>query len=100
MTNEQPILEKDAALWELAKKRAGFKKSLAIYIIVNLFLWALWYFTSDYDRRDNFIPWPIWPMLGWGLGIAIQYVGAYVSPKSISAENEYQKLKINKNNLR
>ena len=98
MTNEQPIFEKDAVLWELAKKRADFKKSLAIYIIVNLFLWALWYFTNDYDRRDNYIPWPIWPMLGWGIGIAFQYVGAYVTIKSLSIEKEYQKLKINSTN--
>ena len=99
MTNEkQPLIEKDTTLWELAKKRADFKKSLAVYIIVNTFLWALWYFTNDYDRRDNYIPWPIWPMLGWGIGIAFQYVGAYVTIKSLSIEKEYQKLKINSTN--
>jgi hypothetical protein len=95
MTNEQPTNEKDAALWELAKKRASFKKSLSVYIIVNIFLWALWYFTDgeSYSWSVRRWPWPLWTSLGWGVGIALQYVGAYIAPKSISVENEYQKLK-------
>lgn len=95
MTNEQPTTEKDATLWELAKKRASFKKSLAVYIIVNLFLWALWYFGDDknYTWSIGRWPWPLWTSLGWGLGIALKFAGAYIAPKSISAESEYQKLK-------
>ena len=92
MIIETPTNEKDAALWETAKKRAGFKKSLAIYCLVNIFLWAIWYFTKQ-DNVGEKIPWPIWPTLGWGLAIGIQYVAAYISPKSFSVENEYQKLK-------
>ena len=95
MTTEQPTNEKDAALWELAKKRASFKKSLSVYIIVNLFLWALWYFGDDNNYTWSFRhwPWPLWTSLGWGVGIALQYASAYIAPKSISVENEYQKLK-------
>jgi predicted membrane protein len=95
MINEQPTNEKDAALWELAKKRASFKTSLSVYVIVNVFLWALWFFTNDNNYGNNVsrLPWPIWPTLGWGVGIAFQYFGAYIAPKSISVENEYQKLK-------
>ena len=33
--------ERDKQLWRIAKKRAGFKKHLASYIIVNGFLWAM-----------------------------------------------------------
>jgi 2TM domain len=97
MINEQPTKEKDAALWELAKKRVSFKTSFSVYVIVNVFLWALWFFTNDnnYGNHGMRFPWPIWPTLGWGVGIAFQYFGAYVVPKSISVENEYQKL-INK----
>lgn len=98
MINEQPAIEKDAALWELAKKRASFKKSLSVYIIVNIFLWALWFFTdkNNYSWNVNHWPWPLWASLGWGLGIALQYVSAYIAPKSISVEDEYQQLKNNK----
>src|SRR4051812_11142305 len=80
--------EKDKELWKLAKKRAGFKKHLATYIIVNAFLWAIWYFTEDSYDDDNF-PWPVWPTIGWGMGIAFQYAEAYIYPKSNSAEREY-----------
>ncbi len=97
MINEQTTTtEKDAALWETAKKRAAFKKSFAVYCIVNIFLWCIWYFTKyqhDYTDRQDWIPWPIWPTLGWGIGTAFQYINAYISPKSFSVENEYQKLK-------
>jgi 2TM domain len=96
MTTEQPTNQKDTALWELAKKRASFKSHFTIYCLVNIFLWLIWYFTSyksTYANINENIPWPIWPTLGWGLAIAIQYFGAYISPKSFSVENEYQKLK-------
>ena len=40
------------------------------------------------------IPWPIWPTLGWGLGVAFNYFDAYSSPDKQSAiEREYEKLK-------
>lgn len=87
--------QKDEALWMIAKKRAAFKKSLFTYVIVNLFLWAIWYFTDNtYEMMGrNSLPWPAWASLGWGLGIAIQYSGAYLFHNSNSVENEYQKLK-------
>ena len=82
---------KDPQLWELAQRRASFKKHLAIYIIVNLFLWGVWFF-SNKEFDDNRFPWPVWPTLGWGIGLAFHYIGAYVSPKDNSVEKEYQKL--------
>ena len=85
---------KDEMLWKLAKKRAHFKRTLISYIIINLFLWALWYFTGD-DReftRHNF-PWPLWVTIGWGIALAFQYSDAYLFPGHNSAEKEYEKLK-------
>ena len=93
---EQTNIDKDPVLWELAKKRASFKKSLSSYLLVNMLLWIIWYFTSYNTNMNNDryeIPWPIWSTIGWGIGIAFQYVSAYVSPKTLSEENEYQKLK-------
>jgi hypothetical protein len=80
---------KDQQLWEMAKKRAGFKASLASYFFVNCLLVAVWFFSSGYNSYF----WPIWPMLGWGLGLAFQYYGAYHSTRLFSAEQEYEKLK-------
>jgi len=81
--------KRDDLLWQMAKKRAGFKWSLASYIFVNAFLIGIWYFTSA--NLEHF--WPIWPMLGWGLGLAFQYFSAYHGNQMFSAEEEYEKLK-------
>ncbi len=89
--------DRDEQLWRMAKKRAGFKKQLASYIIVNGFLWCMWYFTqghSDFDDvNDHNFPWPIWCTLGWGIGLAFSYYGAYHSDKETDTMKEYQKLK-------
>ena len=87
---------KDPILWEMAHRRASFKKHLASYLTVNIFLWALWYFTDNsYGVNfQNNIPWPIWTTLGWGIGLAAHFSKAYVI-QSNTIEREYQKL-INK----
>lgn len=97
MTNDQlPQNEKDAALWEIAKKRANFKKSFLTYVIINIFLWCIWFFNGSFFRWSNSNwPWPLWVTLGWGLGIAFQYRDAYLAPKSNAVQKEYDKLKNN-----
>ena len=87
---------KDPELWEQAQKRVGFKRHLATYIIVNLFLWILWFLT-DRDYNGDYFPWPIWPTIGWGIGLAFNYIGVYVVPRSNSVEREYEKLSKNQN---
>jgi hypothetical protein len=88
---------RDEQLWRIAKKRAGFKRHLASYIIVNGFLWALWFFTRghvevDGWEGDNF-PWPIWSTLGWGIGLAFSYFNAYHDNREDTIMKEYKKLK-------
>lgn len=88
---------RDPQLWEIAKRRASFKSHLGTYIIVNGFLWALWFYTT----RDNNVymsrfPWPMWSTLGWGIGLIFHYLGAYVYPKQNTVEKEYEKLVRNK----
>ncbi|QGW27192.1 2TM domain-containing protein [Phnomibacter ginsenosidimutans] len=77
-------------LWETARRRAAFKKSLSSYFLVNAFLIGIWYFTTGVNSRHF---WPIWPILGWGLGLAFQYANAYMGTQLFSAEKEYEKLK-------
>ena len=88
---------RDEELWRIAKKRAGFKRHLASYIIVNTFLWALWYFTDGHRNMNNIagfeFPWPIWCTMGWGIGIAFGYYGAYHDNRTDNIMKEYQKLK-------
>ncbi len=88
--NLQPDAQKDQQLWEQARQRAAFKKSLTAYVLVNFFLVGIWYFSNG-GYRGYF--WPIWPMLGWGLGLAFQYASAYHGNQFFSTEKEFEQLK-------
>ncbi len=85
--------EKDDRLWRTARRRAAFRKNLFSYIIISTFLWAVWWFTIG--NKDGFsgYPWPVWVMLGWGLGLAMQFFKAYNGDKQDLAEKEYERLK-------
>ncbi|MBA4197992.1 MAG: hypothetical protein C0459_10595 [Chitinophaga sp.] len=85
--------EKDERLWRIARKRAAFKKSLYSYIIVNAFLWGIWWFSDGQYHGYYSYPWPVWVMLGWGLGLAFQYFKAYNGDKEDLANQEYERLK-------
>ncbi|MEO8512050.1 MAG: 2TM domain-containing protein [Ignavibacteria bacterium] len=87
--------QRDEKLWKLAKKRAEFKKHLLTYLVINVFLWCLWFFTAS-KHGDFSFPWPGFVTLGWGIGLAFNYIGAYSGFKDSQTEKEYNKL-INKN---
>lgn len=95
--NYQPAPEgKDPQLWQLAHKRASFKSHLATYLVINAFFWILWFFTRGHHEVGedyNNIPWPVWPMAGWGIGLVFHYIGAYVTTGQTTVEKEYEKLK-------
>lgn len=84
--------ERERELWKIAKKRVGFKRHLASYLVINGFLWLLWYFTDSKNEHAG-VPWPIFPMLGWGIGLMFNYLNAYVFIKHDAIEKEYEKLK-------
>lgn len=88
--------QRDEKLWKAAKKRANFQRSLASYFIINGFLWALWWFTAGRHGVNHGMPWPLWVMLGWGIGLIFQYMDAYGGNRNDLIEKEYDKLK-NKN---
>jgi hypothetical protein len=79
----------EKALWHIAKKRAHFKKGLISYLLVNAFLWAIYLI----NVKHNSYPWPLWVMLGWGIGLAFSYADAYHTNSVFSVEKEYEKLK-------
>ncbi len=90
---------KEESLWRIAKKRAKFKRSLLVYVIMNAFFWVIWYFSGERihfssDKEWSHIPWPLWAMIGWGIGLIFQYIGAYHSPDTLE-QREYEKLKNN-----
>jgi hypothetical protein len=81
----------DPELWRIAQKRAAFKSHLKSYVIINTFLWLIWFMTGSRHYGTGF-PWPIWPTLGWGIGLFFNFIGAYVNTGD-SVEKEYEKLK-------
>jgi hypothetical protein len=60
------------------RRRRDFTGSLVAYVLVNLLLVAIWFFT---DRDGGF--WPIWTILGWGVGMAF-YAWSVFGQKPIS----------------
>jgi len=63
-------LSYDEELRERAQKqlkaKAAFRQGVMNYVAVNAFLVVLWAVTG----RGSF--WPIWPILGWGIGLGFQ----------------------------
>jgi hypothetical protein len=73
---EQEIREQ--AIQRLKKKR-DFKTHVLIYVAVNTFLVVIWAVTSA-----GFF-WPIFPILGWGIGVLANAWDVY-GRKPISEE--------------
>ena len=84
--------EKNDELWKIAQERVKFKQHLVTYILCNLFFVGLWFFANDNNDDYNGF-WPIWPMLGWGFGLAMHYFRAYQTLNFFSTEKEYEKIK-------
>lgn len=87
---------RDMELWNVARKRAGFRRHLFVYLVVNSFLWVLW--SLNATDVESPVPWPLWPSLGWGVGLALNYADAYLFHSENTVEQEYQKLLKKKQN--
>ncbi len=88
---------KDPELWEIAQKRAAFKYHVLIYFIMNVFFWTIWYISLKNNSTPppvklQTVPWPVWPMVGWGIIVILHYISVY-KVRNSQAEKEYQKLK-------
>ena len=77
----------DSKLHELARKRVEFRRHLLVYFVINGALWALWWITGS-----GYI-WPIWPTVGWGIGVIFHYIFDYRYSSFLSEEEEYKKIK-------
>ncbi len=64
------------AIEKLARKRAGAKLGwymhAVLYVVVNLIMLSL----SRYGFGHR--PWSVYPLLGWGLGLALHGVSVFV----------------------
>jgi len=73
------------------RRRRGFYSHLTAYILVNLMLVAIWYFTG----AGYF--WPMWVMLFWGIGLVFNAVAVFlkrdISWETKEIEKEVEKIK-------
>ena len=71
-----PELQNDQDLQARAKRRVsikiGFYIHATVYVLVNLGLWAI----ATLTGRGA---WNIWPLMGWGLGLAIHGIVTFIS---------------------
>lgn len=89
--------QRDPHLWKQAKARVGFRMHLRSYLIINAGLWLIWALTTLFSTgslTNQIFPWPLFPMLGWGIGLAMHYVSVYnwFGNERSMTEQEYQKL--------
>ena len=80
---------------KIARKKTDFYIHLTIYIAVNAFLIAQWWVITD---GGNGFAWFIFPLFGWGIGLAAHAIDTFRGEDYIEkqTEKEYQKLKENK----
>ncbi|MCE6992683.1 2TM domain-containing protein [Dyadobacter sp. CY323] len=80
-------------VWRKAKRRAAFKMHLRSYLIINTGLWLIYAITNFATFGNDVFPWPVFPMLGWGIGLAMHYFTAYRNlDEQTIAQKEYEKL--------
>lgn len=71
--------QRQFAVNRIRAKRA-FWVHLSVYILVNAFLVLIWaLFSIGYF-------WPIWPVLGWGIGLVAHAVTVFLAPMDVSEE--------------
>ncbi len=85
--------QRDEKLWQLAKRRADFQDSLIGFISISAICWAVWYFTAGRRGINTGTPWPLWVMLGLGIGLVFKFLKAYKTDKETLIQQEYDKLK-------
>ena len=86
---------RDQRLWQIAKARTKFQSHLVTYVLVNAGLWLLWAFTTrPFEARHyDFLPWPIWSTIFWGVALVAQGLAAYGSHnQGDRTQREYERL--------
>lgn len=83
----------DEQITKMAKARVGFKTHALVFVLVNLFLMAIWmmgnagdWMTGDHGMDGSY--WPMWTHLGWGLGLAIHGFTVYGPGNNMLAREE------------
>jgi hypothetical protein len=83
--------EQDDLEYQAAKKRVedlkGFYTHLAVYLVVNAGLFLVNYATNRHTW------WFYWPLIGWGIALAIHAVVTFVIEGQVGARWEERKIR-------
>ena len=74
--------EEEAKLAKMAARRTGFKKHLAIFILLNAFLWVVWSFLFRDSEDKTFLMAILFVLIVWLLVIILHYLMVYKWTKS------------------
>ena len=82
----------DEEIRTMARKRVEAKKGffihLGIYVVVNIFLFLIWFFVAG---GPGSYPWFLWVIFGWGIGVAANAIAVFVGSRGGWEQNEIQK---------
>ena len=70
------------------EEKKGFYIHLIVYICVNAILVVIWAFTD----RGHGVPWFVFPLGGWGIGLLFHFLGVFV----FSRPSDWEKKQIEK----
>ncbi len=85
--------QRNEYIWKKAQRRVAFKRHATTYLVVNVGFWIIFLAMRSQPWGERIHPWPIWPMLGWGIGLASHYFATYGNEdQQRKIENEYNKL--------
>ncbi|MEM6900199.1 MAG: helix-turn-helix domain-containing protein [Pseudomonadota bacterium] len=72
------------------RKNAEFGLSFWIHFATYLFVASLLITINYVDARED--PWALWPLVGWGIGVAAHGLAAFIVKATSSAEREIDAL--------
>jgi len=87
---EERISEDDleSSIRSRVRQMREFYTHLIVYIVVNLILVAIWYFTTGIDG----FPWFLFPLGGWGIGLFFHWYSVFVEHGILGREWEDRKV--------
>ena len=59
------------------QEKQGFKRHALVFALVNALLIAIWLTTAIAAGGGAWFPWPIFPLIGWGIGLALHGWAVY-----------------------
>jgi hypothetical protein len=73
MTNNSDL---ESLATKRVQARSGFVIHALIYLLANGGMFAIWFLTG------RGYPWFLWPVVGWGIGVAAHAIAIFIGPGS------------------